>query len=56
MLEEHGIQEGEMHTQLVRHMYASVATILARAVAGMCDKRPLEVRLPELALVVKTLF
>ena len=40
-----------MYAQLVGHAYAGVvATSLARVVAGMCGERPLELRLPELAL------
>ena len=39
-----------MHAQLVGHAYAGVATSLARVAAVMCEQRPLEVRLPELAL------
>ena len=50
MLEEHGVQEGEMHTQLVGHTYAGIASSLARAAVEMCSGRPLEVHLPELAL------
>ena len=44
------ILEERMHAQLVRHAYAGVTTCLARAAAVMCDQRPLQVRLPELAL------
>ena len=50
MLEECGMQEGEMHAQMVGHAYAGVAAGLARAATSMCNKRPIEVRLPELAL------
>ena len=50
MLEECGIQEGEMHAQMVRHAYAGVAVGLARAAEEMCREGPIEVRLPELAL------
>ena len=32
------------------HAYAGVATSLTRVAAVMCEQRPLEVRLPELAL------
>ena len=50
MLEKRDMQERGMHAQLVGHAYAGVAASLARAAAGMCCERPLEVRLPELAL------
>ena len=52
VLEECGIQEGEMHAQMVRHAYAGVAVGLARAAEEMCREGPIEVRLPELVLGV----
>ena len=50
MLEECGMQEGEMHAQMVGHAYAGVAAWLARAAAEMSRERSIEVRLPELTL------
>jgi hypothetical protein len=50
VLENCGMQEGEMHAQMVGHAYAGVAAGLAGAAAVMCRERPIEVRLPELAL------
>ena len=49
-LEDYGMQERDMHAQLVGHVYIGVAVSLARAAAKMCCQRPLEVRRAELAL------
>ena len=50
VLEKCGMQERGVHAQMVGHAYAGVAAGLARAATSMCNKRPIEVRLPELAL------
>ena len=50
VLEKCDMQEEGMHAQMVGHAYAGMAAGLARAVAAMCNRRPIKVRLPELAL------
>ena len=50
VLEKCGMQEEGMHAQIVGHVYAGLAVGLVRVVAAMCNRRPIKVRLPELAL------